>query len=218
MKLHSAVRLALVAILCTLSAVSTAFDLDPFLYAQGYEIRLARSAAPASVSSIASVWVLGRQGYERVIQGTNGFNCLVERGWAEIATPRTFLDPRMKAPICFNALASETVMQRVFFRTRLVLEGKSREQVDQAVSAAYLDGTLRSPVTTAVAYMMSSGQWLGETFGHWHPHMMIYAPYISAADLGKQRLEDVGPMMAELAGTPNALFVVPMPKFVEFQE
>ena len=45
------------------------------------EIALARSAAPASISSDAEVLVLGARGYETAVKGKNGFVCLVERSW-----------------------------------------------------------------------------------------------------------------------------------------
>jgi hypothetical protein len=44
------------------------------------EIALARSAAPKSISQDATVLILGRQGYETAVEGTNGFVCVVERG------------------------------------------------------------------------------------------------------------------------------------------
>jgi len=43
------------------------------------EIALARSAAPASISSDAEVLVLGDRGYETAIKGKNGFVCLFRR-------------------------------------------------------------------------------------------------------------------------------------------
>src|SRR5580700_5559721 len=45
------------------------------------EIKLARSAAPDSISGDAEVLVLGRHGYETAIKGKNGFVCVVERSW-----------------------------------------------------------------------------------------------------------------------------------------
>ena len=48
---------------------------------RGEEIKLARSAAPDSISAEAEVLVLGRHGYETAVQGKNGFVCLVERSW-----------------------------------------------------------------------------------------------------------------------------------------
>ena len=40
-----------------------------------------RGAAPDSISSDATILVLGRQGYETAVRGKNGFVCMVERSW-----------------------------------------------------------------------------------------------------------------------------------------
>src|SRR5262249_43087954 len=56
--------------------------LDQYLMAdRNAEIRLARSAAPPSISKDATVMVLGRHGYETAVEGTNGFVCTVDRSW-----------------------------------------------------------------------------------------------------------------------------------------
>ncbi len=51
---------------------------DQYLMERNAEILLARSAAPDSISSDATILVLGRQGYEIVVRGKNGFVCMVE--------------------------------------------------------------------------------------------------------------------------------------------
>ncbi len=43
------------------------------------QIALAQSAAPAEVSSKATVYILGPRGDEKVREGTNGFSCFVGR-------------------------------------------------------------------------------------------------------------------------------------------
>src|SRR5262249_34641613 len=43
------------------------------------QITLAESAAPAEVSSHATVYILGPKGYEKAREGTNGFSCFVGR-------------------------------------------------------------------------------------------------------------------------------------------
>jgi hypothetical protein len=48
---------------------------DQYLMEKNAEILLARSAAPDSISSDATILVLGRQGYERAVRGKNGFVC-----------------------------------------------------------------------------------------------------------------------------------------------
>jgi hypothetical protein len=54
---------------------------EQYLMERNAEILLARSAAPDSISSDATILVLGRQGYETAVQGKNGFVCMVERSW-----------------------------------------------------------------------------------------------------------------------------------------
>jgi hypothetical protein len=54
---------------------------DQYLMERNAEILLARSAAPDSISSHATILVLGRQGYETAVRGKNGFVCMVERSW-----------------------------------------------------------------------------------------------------------------------------------------
>src|SRR5215475_14788799 len=50
------------------------------------EIKLARSAAPESISRDAKVLVLGRRGWETASQGKNGFVCMVQRSWTVAPT------------------------------------------------------------------------------------------------------------------------------------
>ena len=45
---------------------------DQYLMERNAEILLARSAAPDSISSDATVLILGRQGYETAVEGRNG--------------------------------------------------------------------------------------------------------------------------------------------------
>ena len=47
------------------------------------EIELAVSAAPAHLRKEATVYVFGKQGYEKALPGTNGFTCLVNRDGAQ---------------------------------------------------------------------------------------------------------------------------------------
>ncbi len=85
------------------------------------EIALARSAAPASISGDAEVLVLDRDGYTTAAKGTNGFTCLVERGWAAATDDAVFWNPRIRGPICVNAPAARTYLPTVLLKAKLVL-------------------------------------------------------------------------------------------------
>jgi len=66
------------------------------------EIALARSGAPASISDGAEIMVLGRKGFTTAVKGTNGFMCLVERGWGAATDEAEFWNPKVRSPICFR--------------------------------------------------------------------------------------------------------------------
>jgi hypothetical protein len=57
------------------------------------------------------------------------------------------------------------------------MEGKTPDQIAEAVQAAYAKGELPKMEMVAFAYMFSADQDLGPGVGHWHPHMTAYTPY-----------------------------------------
>src|ERR1700679_1011108 len=52
-----------------------------FIADRDAEIALARSAAPPALSGDAEILVLNKDGYQKAVEGKNGFTCLVERSW-----------------------------------------------------------------------------------------------------------------------------------------
>src|SRR3984957_17983550 len=107
--------------------------LDQYLMADhNAEIALARSAAPAAISSDAEVLVLGRNGYETAAKGKNGFVCVVERSWMSPFDHPGFWNPKMRGPLCFNPPAARTILPLTYKRTELVLAGLSKDQIIEA--------------------------------------------------------------------------------------
>ncbi len=143
---------------------------------QNSEIALARSAAPASISGQAEVMVLGREGYTTAVQGTNGFVCIVERSWANPTDAPDFWNPKLRAPNCFNAPAAKTFLQIFLMKTELVLAGKSKTDILQAVASALDTKKLPALEPGAMCYMMSKQQYLGDRDKAWHPHLMFFVP------------------------------------------
>ena len=140
------------------------------------EIALAKSAAPKSISDSAEVMVLDRQGYISVVKSTNGFVCMVERSWtAGIADP-DFWNPKLRAPICFNPAAVRTYLPITLEKTKLVLAGKSKAQMFEAVEAELDNKQLPALEPGAMCYMLSREGYLGDEVGHWHPHLMFFVP------------------------------------------
>ena len=85
--------------------------LDQYLMERSAEIALARSSAPPSISKDAEVMVLGKQGYEIAEKGTNGFVCIVLRGWTASFNDPVFWNPKTRGPACFNPPAARTYRQ-----------------------------------------------------------------------------------------------------------
>jgi hypothetical protein len=75
---------------------------DQYLMERNAEILLARSAALDSISSDATILVLGRQGYETVVRGKNGFVCMVERSWMAAFDSPEFWNPKVRGAECLN--------------------------------------------------------------------------------------------------------------------
>lgn len=140
------------------------------------EITLARSAAPKSVSDRAEVMVLGPQGYTTAVKGTNGFLCVVERGWGAATDAPDFWNPKVRAPICFNQAAATTFAQIYLMKTRLVLAGKSKADIVQMTAAALDKKELRPLEPGAMCYMLSKHQYLNDEGKNWHEHLMFLVP------------------------------------------
>ena len=155
------------------------------------EIALALSAAPQSISADADVLVLGRHGYETAVKGKNGFVCLVERSWTAPYGDPGFWNPKGRAPICLNAPAARTYLARTIKKTELVLAGRSKAQVFEAIAAAVAKKELPALETGAMGYMLSKQGYLSDRDGHWHPHLMFFVPQTDAAAWG-----------ADLSGSP----------------
>jgi len=140
------------------------------------EIALARSAAPPSISDSAEVMVLGRTGYTIAVKGTNGFVCIVERSWTVPTDNPEFWNPKMRAPICYNPQAARTYLPFDLMKTKLVLEGKSKSEIKQAIATAFDKKELPAIEPGAMCYMMSKQQYLNDRGKSWHPHLMFYLP------------------------------------------
>src|SRR5262249_11812978 len=74
--------------------------LDQYLMDRNDEIALARTAAPPSIAKDATVMVLGRQGYETAVEGTNGLVCNVDRSWMDqFENSPEFWNPKRLGPV-----------------------------------------------------------------------------------------------------------------------
>jgi hypothetical protein len=149
------------------------------------EIALARTAAPASISAHAEVLVLGKQGYETAVQGTNGFVCFVERSWAANFDDTDFWNPKLRAPNCFNPAAVRSVLPQYLQRTKWVLSGVGKPQLIERTKAALSGHPLAAPEAGSLSFMLSKQGYLGDQAGGpWLPHVMFFVPHGQAASWG----------------------------------
>jgi len=189
--------------------------LAEYLMPRDAEIALAKSAAPGNITSRATIKVLTKSGYEVVHKGDNGFVCMVMRAWsAPTYTPVQFrdivYDPTVRAPICFDPEAVRVVMPYYELRTKLGMAGKTPDQIAEGIQLAYAKGELPKRDTVTFAYMWSADQNLGPGIGHWHPHMMVFAPYYTNAMVGNNEFGSPLPQVSDDEGTPFTVVVIPV--------
>lgn len=198
------VRLGCVMVAVVASQVGAAGRQEPYpamlpigqylIANQAEEIALARSAAPASIADNAEVRVLGQDGYEMAVKGTNGFVCFVGRSWDGSFESAQFWNPKVRTPECANAVAARSVYPRYFTRTERLLAGVSKAELKKREAADWASGTLKEPEAGAVCYMMSKSGYINDTAGGpWHPHVMYIVPRTDDASWG-----------ANLPGSPVA--------------
>jgi hypothetical protein len=154
---------------------------------RGTEIALAQSAAPETISRDAEVLVLGPHGYESAIRGKNGFLCMVERSWTSPIDDPGFWNPKGRAPICFNAAAARSYVPRTIKKTELILAGRTKAQMMEAIIAAIDKKELPGIEPGAMCYMLSKQGYLSERDGHWHPHLMFFYSQTDPATWGAGR-------------------------------
>jgi hypothetical protein len=149
---------------------------DQYMMERSAEIALAQSAAPPSISADAEVMVLGPHGYEVAVKGKNGFVCMVERGWTAGLDDPVFWNPKVRGPICFNPPAARFNVPITVKKTELILAGRSKEEMAEAIRAAFDKKELPAMGPGAMCYMLSKQGVLNDQGGNWHPHLMFFVP------------------------------------------
>jgi len=183
------------------------------------EIALARSAAPEAISRDATILVLGRHGYETAVGGKNGFVCAVERGWMgpfEGDFAGNFWNPKIRGPLCFNPPAARSILPLTYKRTEMILAGKSKAQIIDALKAAYEKKELPPLELGAMSYMMSRDQYLTDHGDHhWMAHLMFYTPLMDGAVWGADLPKSPVMLNPQFSGAPEPIdvFMVPIDRW-----
>jgi hypothetical protein len=164
----------------------TMAPLEQYLMAdRDAEIALARSGAPDSISRDAEVQVFTRHGYDTVAQGKNGFVCMVLRSWTAAPDDPVFWNPKIRGPVCMNAIATRSYLRLVQKKAELVLAGKTAAQIGEAIEAAINQKKVRAPEPGAMCFMMSKQAYLSDDEpANWHPHLMFFTPPTDASVWG----------------------------------
>jgi hypothetical protein len=211
------IRLALLAVMPLGAASSSAHCQDDnrhpgrvgrrAVLERGFEIALAKSAAPYNVSDSATVWLFADSGYVVGARGTNGVECYVSRGWPEALEPH-----------CFDAEGAKTILPMELRRVELLHQGKQPDVVEREIAEALAAGKFRLPRRPAMSYMMSAGQVLysddGRRVGRWQPHIMIYYPYLDGRDVGLATTDGKTAMVTGNGGATSSITVI-VREFVE---
>ena len=191
------------------SAVAQSTGELPPLMDREKEIALALSACPPAVASKAAVYVLEKSGYVKVRNSQNGFTAIVQH-----ALP-TSQDPR-----CMDAEGTRTQLPRILKIAELRAQGKTREEIQRFVAKAFAKGLFQPAARAGVDYMLSTENLAPNEKGvavPFPPHVMIYAPYLTNADIGVDKTDlgedgnPKGPVFVASEGTPSALLIIPVP-------
>jgi hypothetical protein len=174
----------------------------PALMDQPKEIALALSACPVGIASKAAVYVLEKDGYVKVRDSQNGFTAIVQHSLLTSQEPQ-----------CMDAEGTHSLLQRMLMVASLRAQGKSADEIKQAVATALSKGIIHPPTRTGVDYMLSTENLVPDdngVVGHFPPHVMFYAPYFKNADIGSEGQAGGGPAFVAGEGTPFALVIVPV--------
>ncbi len=207
---------AIVANACSAHAETKSYPpITAYQLPKDKEIALARTAAPENISGPATIKLLTPEGFKVEQAGSNGFVCMVMRGFsAPTYTPEMFVDlvydPTVLGPICFDEQAAREVMPYYELRTTLGLKGLPPAEIQAGVEAAYDKGELPKRTGVSFAYMWSAEQNLASRIGHWHPHLMIFAPGLTNDMVGNNQFGSPTPQVSDDAGTPFSVIVVPV--------
>jgi hypothetical protein len=182
--------------------VAPSGDLPP-LMEQQKEVKLALSACPTAVASNAGVYVLQSSGYVKVRESQNGFTAMVQH-----------LFPTSVEPLCMNAEGTRTHLPQVLKVAELRAQGKNLGEIKTFMDDAFTKGVFQLPSRTSIDYMLSTQNVVPTDKGvvePFPPHVMIYVPYLTNAELGADvdaKGNPAGPAFVAREGTRDATIII----------
>jgi hypothetical protein len=109
---------------------------------------------------------------------------MVQRSWTAGIDDPDFWNPKVQAPICFNSPAARFNVPLTIKKTELVLAARSKAQMSEDIKTAFDKKELPALESGAMCFMMSKQGYLSDRDGHWHPHLMFFAPLTDPAAWG----------------------------------
>jgi hypothetical protein len=165
---------------------------------EAQEVELALSAAPESLRAGAGVYVMAKTGFKKVRETANGLTCLVERS-----------HPDAMEPICWDPEGTATILPKALAEAEWRAAGLDAAEVERRGNEGFASGRFRAPSRAGVAYMMSAQNYVfnGQKVIHYHPHVMIYAPYVTNKMIGADMKDPYQPWVLN-EGSPHAYIIV----------
>jgi hypothetical protein len=170
------------------------------------EIALAKTAAPASVSDSAEIWVLGDRGFEKVVEGRNGYGCIVQRG----------LGGQSEIPRCDDASGVMALFPVYQFIEKMRHEGRTFGEARRAIEDGFKSGRFKQPRFGGFSYMYSIDAVFVTATGEriaFTPHVMVYWPGCDVKQLGMSaRTQMRGTALGFVDyGTPECTLIINTP-------
>jgi hypothetical protein len=134
--------------------------------------------------------------------------CYVSRSWVESVEPH-----------CFDSEGAETILPIEMRTVELRHRGMAKDEVEREIAAGLSSGRFRTPRRPVLSWMLSGAQQLvsdeGTPVGKWRPHLMIYYPYLTAAELGLGPVPDFKGAVLVDGGTPTSNLMIVTSDFVQ---
>jgi hypothetical protein len=166
------------------------------------EMKFALSALPPQLRDQASVYVLNPgKGYVSVRTGTNGFTCIVERTeWM-----REDFRNDIYTPLCYDAEGTKNQLKVYMDVAELRAKGMSAAKIKMEIERRFKDNIYKAPARAGLSYMVAP---IMRTYPSplptdkmvvtmSMPHIMYYAPGLSAGDIGATRPPSPYPFILE---------------------
>jgi hypothetical protein len=170
------------------------------------EIQLALSALPPHLRDGATVYTLNpARGFEVARRGTNGFTALVARTGDDAfrgTWPLTRYRDDILYPVSFDRAGARAQMRVFLDVAEMQARGTPPGELKKTIQARHLAGYYKAPERAGVSYMLSPvlrtyfNPEQGDTVVTMDfPHVMYYAPDVSADDIGAGQLGGAYPFI-----------------------